>query len=76
MEDFDRRIIRYDEESQRFSDELEEIGTKSFFDHLDKFKTKNKVLELKLDRLLKMLKQHAFDPEAFQEDYEGNLSGK
>ena len=27
MEDFDRRIARYDEESQRFLDEVDEIGT-------------------------------------------------
>ena len=64
MEDFDKRITRYDEEYQRFLDEAEEI---------EKYKNKNKVLEIKIDKLFHLLKQHAFDPDSIPEDYEGQL---
>jgi hypothetical protein len=31
------------------------------------------VLELKIDKLFRLLKQHAFDPDAIPDDYEGKL---
>lgn len=41
---------------------------------LDKYKAKNKVLELKIDKLFRLLRQHAFDPDAIPDDFEGKLS--
>lgn len=42
--------------------------------HLDRYKSKNKVLETKIDKLFKLLKQHAFDPDAIPDNYQGKIS--
>ena len=42
--------------------------------YLDRYKSKNKVLETKIDKLFKLLKQHAFDPDAIPDNYQGKIS--
>ncbi|CAI2374063.1 unnamed protein product [Moneuplotes crassus] len=59
MEDFDKRITRYDEEYQKFLDEAEEI---------EKYKNKNKVLEIKIDKLFTLLQKHAFDLKSIDDE--------
>lgn len=64
MEDLYKKVSKYDDESQKFMDEMEEI---------DRFKAKNKVLQSKMDKLFILLKQHAFDPDSLAEDIEGKI---
>lgn len=64
MEDLYRKVGKYDEESQRFLDELEEV---------DRYKAKNKVLQSKIDKLFALLKQHAFDPDSLPESLDGKV---
>lgn len=45
-------------------------------DKLDKFKSKNKVLETKIEKLFKLLKHHAFDPDAIPDTIDGNTYAK
>lgn len=35
---------------------------------IEKFKSKNKYLEIKIDKLFRLMKQHAFDPDSLPED--------
>ena len=64
MEDLYRKVGKYDEESQRFLDELEEV---------DRYKAKNKVLQNKIDKLFILLKQHAFDPNSLPESLDSKV---
>jgi hypothetical protein len=34
----------------------------------DKYKNKNKYIEIKIDKLFKLLKQHAFDPDSIPDE--------